>query len=69
MNKKAIGIIIAVVFVLLVGIVGGTDQSEANDITTTQSLNVLLGESSDLTEGISSDYTQSHSSAVTDEPA
>lgn len=69
MNKKTIGIIIAVVFVLLVGIVGGTDQSEANDITTTQSLSVLFGECSDLTEGISSDYTQSHSSAVADEPA
>lgn len=50
MNKKSIGIIIAVVFVLLVGIIGGTDQSTNADSDTTQALSSLADESVVLSE-------------------
>ncbi len=53
LNKKSIGIIIAVVFVLLVGIVGGTD--DGNDLTLNTTQNNVVASSDSLIENDESD--------------
>ena len=71
LNKKSIGIIIAVIFVLFVGIVGGTDNSNDSALNTTQN-NVIASSDSfaenDISDGLDVSSDEPSTTTKNDKP-